>query len=65
MIDFVVCICIRMCSGDCLERNLVKGKIILCRSTTGDRDAHGAGAVGSISQELDDVPSIVPFPISN
>ncbi|KAL6341120.1 hypothetical protein AAG906_032235 [Vitis piasezkii] len=53
----------QLCSGDCLERSLVEGKIILCRSITGDRDAHEAGAVGSISQEFD-VPSIVPFPIS-
>ena len=28
MIDFVVCICIKLCSGDCLERSLVEGKIL-------------------------------------
>ena len=63
IIDFVVCICIRLCSENCLERSLVEGKIILCRSITGDKDAHEAGAVGIISEEFD-VPSIVPFPVS-
>lgn len=47
----------------CLDRRLVEGKIILCSTANGDAVAHGAGAVGSISQEFG-VPEIVPYPIS-
>ena len=63
IIDFVVCICIRWCIEKCLEKSLVEGKIILCRSIAGDRDAHEVGAVGSILQEFD-APTIFPFPTS-
>ncbi|PRQ55334.1 putative cucumisin [Rosa chinensis] len=51
------------CSDGCLDRGLVKGKVVLCDVTSGVDEAYVSGAVGFILRlDYDDVSEIVPFP---
>ncbi|KAJ7960571.1 Subtilisin-like protease [Quillaja saponaria] len=54
------------CEADCLDRELVKGKIVMCTDESGAEVALAAGAVGSIAitDRVDNVSSVVPFPVS-
>ncbi|KAM4071612.1 hypothetical protein ACB094_11G074100 [Castanea mollissima] len=57
----------RFCLENCLDSDLVKGKIVVCDEVTGRREASRAGAVGVITligEERADVSFIVPLPSS-
>lgn len=43
-----MCMCIRFCVPNSLDKNLVKGKIILCDAVSSGETEMMAGAVGSI-----------------
>ncbi|KAB2594807.1 cucumisin-like [Pyrus ussuriensis x Pyrus communis] len=51
------------CEPDCLDGNLVKGKIVLCDQYVGNVEAHKAGALGSVLNTSNaDASFIVPLP---
>ncbi|XP_024028113.1 subtilisin-like protease SBT4.3 [Morus notabilis] len=52
------------CEAGCLDKDLVKGKIVLCDSRDGISEAYNAGAVGLIyaNDRAGDVSFIVPLP---
>ncbi|XVF68655.1 hypothetical protein PTKIN_Ptkin11bG0018800 [Pterospermum kingtungense] len=52
------------CVSGCLTNKLVKNKIVLCDDPTGEEEAHGAGALGSIFPTTDNVSFVVPLPVS-
>ncbi|KAK4479767.1 hypothetical protein RD792_015302 [Penstemon davidsonii] len=52
------------CILNCLQHNLVKGKIVLCDNFKGRLEALRAGALGSITQYEGDVSLVVPLPTS-
>ncbi|XP_050235776.1 subtilisin-like protease SBT4.4 isoform X1 [Mercurialis annua] len=54
----------RFWRSECLDSDLVKGKIVLCDFSSGESAAMGAGAVGSIVRNggYEDVSYVVPFP---
>ncbi|KAK4479774.1 hypothetical protein RD792_015309 [Penstemon davidsonii] len=58
----------KSCQDNCLQKNLVKGKIVLCDSFRGRKEALRAGALGSIGLQDEgmdaDVSFIVPLPAS-
>ncbi|XP_073314774.1 subtilisin-like protease SBT4.3 [Primulina huaijiensis] len=56
----------RVCDLDCLDRRIVKGKVVLCNEFDGMEEAFSAGAVGSVVPSTDspDVSFVVPFPAS-
>ncbi|XP_020413431.1 subtilisin-like protease SBT4.3 isoform X1 [Prunus persica] len=52
-----------ICSPGCLDRDLVKGKIVVCDMFGGNVEAHKAGALGSIlHSSAPDVSFVVPLP---
>ncbi|VVA32685.1 PREDICTED: subtilisin [Prunus dulcis] len=52
-----------ICSPGCLDRDLVKGKIVVCDKFGGNVEAHKAGALGSILHtSAPDVSFVVPLP---
>ncbi|XP_023644696.1 subtilisin-like protease SBT4.3 [Capsella rubella] len=55
------------CSEGCLDRDLVKGKIVLCDDFLGNREAYLAGATGAIVQNTfyPDIPFLLPLPASS
>ncbi|XP_073316160.1 subtilisin-like protease SBT4.13 [Primulina huaijiensis] len=57
---------VQICRIDCLDRNEVKGKVVLCSEYSGMQEVNRAGAVGSVvqSQKFPDIASVVPFPAS-
>ncbi|KAL3839011.1 hypothetical protein ACJIZ3_023602 [Penstemon smallii] len=56
----------KRCQDNCLQKDLVKGKIVLCDSFGGRKEALRAGALGSIGLEGDnsDVSFVVALPAS-
>ncbi|KAL4599122.1 hypothetical protein ACB092_11G104600 [Castanea dentata] len=57
----------RICLENCLDSDLVKGKIVVCNEATGRREAFRAGALGVITligEERADVSFVVPLPSS-
>ncbi|XVF05435.1 hypothetical protein REPUB_Repub05bG0172100 [Reevesia pubescens] len=54
----------QVCDTSCLDRHLVKGKIILCDQFVGNFEAHNAGAAGSIllNDQYDNVSFVVALP---
>ncbi|XP_012472763.1 subtilisin-like protease SBT4.4 [Gossypium raimondii] len=53
----------RACHGHCLNKTLVKNKIVLCDEMDGVDAAYDAGALGVITKyDLDDVSFVVPLP---
>ncbi|PIN25333.1 Cucumisin [Handroanthus impetiginosus] len=56
----------RLCSSGCLDRKLVRGKIVLCDESMGIGEALKAGALGTITKwwNAPDVSFIVPLPAS-
>ncbi|CAI9106728.1 OLC1v1005947C2 [Oldenlandia corymbosa var. corymbosa] len=57
----------KLCERGCLDKNLVKGKILLCQSSDYLVDAYEAGAVGLVAQKSPSTPNIsavLPFAIS-
>ncbi|CAN8301375.1 unnamed protein product [Cochlearia groenlandica] len=57
----------RYCDDGCVDRDLVKGKIVLCDEFTQNKEAYSAGAIGAIVQNTmyEDVAFVVPFPVSS
>lgn len=55
------------CAKDCVDRDLVKGKIVLCDEFLANKEAYKAGAVGSIVLDTftRDVSFVFPFPVSS
>ncbi|KAG2299812.1 hypothetical protein Bca52824_036284 [Brassica carinata] len=55
------------CAKDCVDRDLVKGKIVLCDEFLANKEAYKAGAVGSIVVDTytRDVSIVHPFPVSS
>ncbi|CAH2069459.1 unnamed protein product, partial [Thlaspi arvense] len=51
----------------CVDRDLVKGKIVLCDDFQGNKEAYLAGATGAIVQNtvVQDVAFVLPFPSSS
>ena len=50
---------------DCLNRSLVKNKIVLCNDLSGKVEAHDAGAIGAIfPTAFDNVSFVLPLPAS-
>ncbi|KAK4479772.1 hypothetical protein RD792_015307 [Penstemon davidsonii] len=58
----------KRCQDNCLQKNLVKGKIVLCDSFEGRKEALRAGALGLIGLQNEvmdaDVSFVVQFPAS-
>lgn len=54
----------RYCSGDSLDKALVKGKIVLCDSVNSGEGPSAAGAVGAIMQYYLDSAFNFPLPVS-
>ncbi|XP_050280574.1 subtilisin-like protease SBT4.13 [Quercus robur] len=57
----------RFCLENCLDSDLVKGKIVVCNEATGRKEAFRAGALGVITligEERADVSFVVPLPSS-
>ncbi|KAL3824159.1 hypothetical protein ACJIZ3_020188 [Penstemon smallii] len=56
----------RRCEASCLQKDLVKGKVVLCDIFGGRQEALRAGALGSIGLQDDanDVSVVVPLPAS-
>lgn len=56
----------RFCSGDSLDENLVKGKIVLCEGRSKATGAFYSGAVGALTQgqNFRDSPFSFPLPAS-
>ncbi|GMJ00869.1 hypothetical protein like AT5G59100 [Hibiscus trionum] len=55
----------RLCISGCLNRSLVKNKIVLCDDMHGLAEAHDAGALGSILQtSFQNLSLVVPLPAS-
>ncbi|KAJ7960573.1 Subtilisin-like protease [Quillaja saponaria] len=56
----------KSCDTNCVDRELAKGKIVLCTESTGAEVALLAGAIGSITMthRVDNVSFVVPFPVS-
>lgn len=56
----------RLCTPGCLDRKLVKAKIVLCDSAENTEEVQSKGAVGSIvtSARFTDVSVISPLPVS-
>ncbi|KAK8615278.1 hypothetical protein V6N13_069055 [Hibiscus sabdariffa] len=55
----------RSCLIDCLNRTLVKNKIIVCDEMDGLKEAHDAGALGSVTQtSFQNISFVVPLPAS-
>ncbi|KAK4479543.1 hypothetical protein RD792_015060 [Penstemon davidsonii] len=56
----------KRCQDNCLQKDMVKGKIVLCDSFGGRKEALRAGALGSIGLEGDnsDVSFVVALPAS-
>ncbi|KAK8707166.1 hypothetical protein V6N13_058230 [Hibiscus sabdariffa] len=54
----------RVCATGCLNRTLVKNKIVVCADMRGIAEAHDAGALGTITQNFDNVSYVVPLPAS-
>ncbi|WCJ20434.1 Subtilisin-like protease SBT4.4 [Euphorbia peplus] len=53
------------CIGECLDENLVKGKILVCDNEGGVEDAANKGAIGAIvkrEQTQEDVSNLWPIP---
>lgn len=51
------------CEPDCLDGDVVKGKIVLCDQFVGNVEAHKAGALGPVLNNSDaDASFIVPLP---
>ncbi|KAL0008343.1 hypothetical protein SO802_009845 [Lithocarpus litseifolius] len=46
--NYKVSLHFRYCKEGCLDKTLVKGKYVLCKSNTGDYEAFDAGALGAI-----------------
>lgn len=55
------------CVKDCVDKDLVKGKIVLCDEFLANKEAYRAGAVGSIVLDTftRDVSLVLPFPVSS
>ena len=54
------------CEDGCLDPDLVKGKIVVCRQANGSIEAHHAGAIGAItSTTRSDVSFTVPLPATS
>lgn len=55
------------CVSGCVNKDLVKGKIVLCDDFLGNREAYSAGAIGAIVKNTwtPDVASVLPFPASS
>ncbi|XVF24982.1 hypothetical protein REPUB_Repub13aG0174200 [Reevesia pubescens] len=53
-----------LCEEDCVDSNLVNGKIVLCDQFKGNFEAHGAGASGSIllNEKFENLSSVVSLP---
>ncbi|KAK8544375.1 hypothetical protein V6N13_056157 [Hibiscus sabdariffa] len=55
----------RACLIDCLNRTLVKNKIVVCDEMDGLSEAHDAGALGSVTQtSFQNISFVVPLPAS-
>ncbi|KAK8544349.1 hypothetical protein V6N13_056131 [Hibiscus sabdariffa] len=55
----------RKCSFGCLDKSLVKNKIVVCDDMGGPIEAHNAGALGLIVQtSLQNTSNVVPLPAS-
>ncbi|XP_073138510.1 subtilisin-like protease SBT4.3 [Henckelia pumila] len=55
------------CANQCLDKNKVKGKIVICSEYKGMLEAFRTGAVGSVvpaATKFPDVSFVVPFPTS-
>ncbi|XP_073130819.1 subtilisin-like protease SBT4.3 [Henckelia pumila] len=54
------------CLESCLDKRMVKGKVVLCNEDKGMEEAFNAGAVGLVvhSTRAPDVSFVVPFPFS-
>ncbi|ESQ42452.1 hypothetical protein EUTSA_v10015491mg [Eutrema salsugineum] len=55
------------CDSGCVDRDMVKGKIVLCDNFQGNQEAYLAGATGAIVQNTvsEDVAFVLPFPASS
>ncbi|XP_070681181.1 subtilisin-like protease SBT4.4 [Malus domestica] len=54
------------CEDGCLDPDLVKGNIVVCRQANGSIEAHHAGAIGAItSTTRSDVSFVVPLPATS
>ena len=50
---------------DCLNRSLVKNKIVLCDESSGQNEAHDAGALGAIFPTASvNLSFVLPLPAS-
>ncbi|XP_019056322.1 PREDICTED: subtilisin-like protease SBT4.5 [Tarenaya hassleriana] len=55
----------RICSSGCLDKKLVKGKIVLCDTPLGSHEAEWAGAVGTIvKNDRSDVSNVFSSPVA-
>ncbi|XP_039068788.1 subtilisin-like protease SBT4.5 [Hibiscus syriacus] len=54
----------RLCFTGCLNRTLVKNKIVVCELMDGIDEAHDSGAFGSILQLSENISLVVPLPAS-
>ncbi|KAK8615277.1 hypothetical protein V6N13_069054 [Hibiscus sabdariffa] len=55
----------RSCLIECLDKTFVKNKIVVCDVMEGLKDAHDAGALGSIAlTSYDNISFVVPLPAS-
>lgn len=58
--------CFRVCSPGCLDKDLVKGKIVFCNGSNGIIEGKRVGALGSVvSGEINDVSFVVPYAASS
>ncbi|KFK27456.1 hypothetical protein AALP_AA8G385200 [Arabis alpina] len=54
------------CVSGCVDRDLVKGKIVLCDDFLGNKEAYSAGAIGAIVKNtLIPDATVFPFPASS
>ncbi|KAL4295850.1 hypothetical protein GQ457_12G024210 [Hibiscus cannabinus] len=54
----------RVCATGCLNRTLINDKIVVCDDMRGLSEAHDAGALGTITQNFENVSYVVPLPAS-
>ncbi|KAK8544364.1 hypothetical protein V6N13_056146 [Hibiscus sabdariffa] len=54
----------RKCLRGCLDKSLVKNKIVVCGEVGGLAEAHNASALGSILQTSLNTSNVVPLPAS-
>ena len=60
----------RYCRRGCLDKKLVKGKCVLCKSNSGDFEAFPAGALGAIVRnepllDTGDIVALLPALVLN